>query len=171
MHSRGGDPGDDSAVGGRRLTRTWWLAAPVLGGLLVVMIAAAASSVAPLRVTCDPALTADVCRDTVVASRSRGLAPFHPLVVSAHVRPGPAAATNTSGHRATVAFDLLGVPGPTTVRMYYDIGGHWGGVTDRGAAELALWALIVPLIVVGMMALALFATVRAKRADLTGRQG
>ena len=56
------------------------------------------------------------------------------------------------GHRATVTFDLLGVPGPTTVALYYDIGAHWGGVTSRAPMELAGWALLGATMVVAVLA-------------------
>ena len=56
------------------------------------------------------------------------------------------------GHRATVTFDLLGVPGPTVVALYYDIGAHWGGVTSRAPVELAGWALLMATIAVAFLA-------------------
>jgi hypothetical protein len=115
----------------------------------VLLIAAAASSVAPLRIRCAPALDDDICHRTVSASLERGLAPFHPLIVSAHVEPGEAPTSGQVGHRATVSFDLLGIPGSTTVALYYDIGAHWGGVPSRTAAELAAWALLDTVVVVG----------------------
>jgi len=109
--------------------------------------------VAPLQVKCAPALDDVVCRRTVVASLERGLAPFHPLIVSAYAEPGEVPDSGQVGHRATVTFDLLGVPGQTTVALYYDIAAHWGGVTSRGGAELAAWALLVAAIVVGVVVL------------------
>ena len=54
-----------------------------------------------------------------------------------------------------MTFDLLCVPGPTTVRLFYDIGAHWGGAPDRGALELAAWSLLAAGVVgVGVAGLA-----------------
>ena len=109
--------------------------------VLTVLVAAAASAVAPLRVECGE-LDPTECRATVVASQARGLAQFHPLVLGASVSAGPAW-PHAIGQRASVTFDLAGVPGPTTVRLFSDIGGHWGGMADRGTLELAAWSLAV----------------------------
>jgi hypothetical protein len=125
--------------------------------LIVVLLAVAASSVSPLRVTCATGMDVPECQGTVTASLSRGLAPVHPLIVAAHVEPGPAAATDAHGHRATVTFDLLGVPGTTSVRLFYDMGGHWGAVPDRTAVELAAWALVAAAAVVGIAGIAALA--------------
>ena len=65
---------------------------------------------------------------------------------------GPAA--GALGHRATVTFDLLGVPGTTSVRLFLDMGGHWGGDVDRSQAELAGWTL-VPLFLASGVAIVL----------------
>lgn len=102
---------------------------------------AVGAAVRPLQVSCDPALARDACLETVDAALRRGLPPVHPLLLAAHAEPGPAARPDQLGHRATVTFDLLGVPGPVSVRLFFDAGGHWGGIADRGAAELALWVL------------------------------
>jgi len=83
----------------------------------------------------------------------RGLAAVHPLILEAHVEPGPAAAPQELGHKATVTFTMLGIPGPTTVKLFADVGAHWGGVTDRGAGELGLWSLVAPLLVAGAILL------------------
>jgi hypothetical protein len=140
--------------------------------LLVLLVAAGASSVAPLRVTCALGLDAQVCQDTLTASMSRGLASFHPLVLSAHVDPGEAVGPGESGHRATVTYGLLGVPGPTTVRLFYDVGGHWGGVPSRAAPELAAWALLAAGLAVGVVVLLLGLIVRvARRHRRIGRPG
>ncbi len=82
----------------------------------------------------------------------RGLPPFHPLVLSAHAVPGEAG-VGQYGLRATVTFDLLGVPGPTDVRLYYDIGGNWGGPPSRRGPELAVWALLAAAVAVGLVML------------------
>ncbi len=132
--------------------------------------AAAASSVSALRITCDPGLSEMACQQTVHAALERGLASFHPLILSAQVAPGEAAAGQV-GHRATVTFDLLGVPGPTTVRLFYDIGAHWGGVPSRTAAELAGWALLMAGFFVAAAALVVAVVMlvtRRRRADRTG---
>lgn len=118
---------------------------------LTGLLAAGASAVPALQITCAPGGPQDqACRDTVFAAQERGLAPFHPLILAAHVEPGPAADPGQNGHRATVTFDLLGIPGPTRVRLFYDIGGHWGGVPDRGALELAAWSLLVAMVAVSL---------------------
>ena len=121
------------------------LAFAALTGILAML----ASAVPPLQITCATTLTDQVCHGTVTASLERGLAPFHPLILAAHVDPGSAGPTE-NGHRATVTFDLLGVPGPTTVRLFYDIGGHWGAVPDRALTELALWSLLAVAAIVGL---------------------
>ena len=82
-----------------------------------------------------------------------GLPASHPLILSAYVEPGEATHPGESGHRATVTFDLLGVPGPTTVRLFYDVGGHWGGVSNRTTLELAAWSLIMAGLAVATVAL------------------
>ena len=113
------------------------LVAVLLGTAWVAMSAA----VGPLRQTCDPALATDVCLETIDATLRKGMPRLHPLLLAAHVEPGPAARPDQFGHRATVTFDVLGVPGPTSVRLFFDTGGHWGGVASRGSAELALWVV------------------------------
>ena len=143
--------------------------------LLVLLLAAGASSVAPLRVGCAPGLDAVVCERTVVAALERGLAPFHPLILSAFVEPGEVPRSGEVGHRATVTFDLLGVPGPTTVALYYDIGAHWGGVPSRGRPELAAWAVFAAGVMVGVVALVvglgLRVIRRGRRAPSGGTKG
>jgi hypothetical protein len=110
-------------------------------GLLVgVLWLAIGSSVAPLQVTCDPAVPADVCAETADAGLRRGMPRVHPLITEAHVVPAPAF-PDGYGHRATVSYTLL--PGPTTdVRLFFDAGGHWGGIASTSDVELALWALV-----------------------------
>jgi len=129
------------------------VAAAVGAMLLVLLVAIGASSMAPLRISCAPGLDDDLCHQTVGASLERGLAPFHPLILTAYAEPGEAPGPAQIGHRATVTFDLLGVPGPTTVALYYDIGAHWGGVTSRTAPELAAQALLAAALAVGAVAL------------------
>lgn len=102
----------------------------------------AGTAAPPLAVACSPAVAREVCRETIDAARARGLPPVHPLILGARVEPGAASGEGELGHRATVTFDLLGVPGTTDVRLYFDIGAHWGGRADRGAIELALWSAL-----------------------------
>ena len=108
---------------------------------------AIATSVAPLRVTCDPAVPADVCAETADAGLRRGLPRLHPLITEAHVAPGPAF-PNGYGHRATVTYALLPGP-PVDVRLFFDAGGHWGGIASASDVELALWALLPVGVLVG----------------------
>lgn len=99
------------------------------------------AAVRPLQLTCDPVLARDVCLETIDAALRKGMPRVHPPLLAAHAEPGPAARPDQFGHRATVTFDVLGVPGPISVRLFFDAGGHWGGIASRGAAELALWTL------------------------------
>jgi hypothetical protein len=95
----------------------------------------------PIDQTCDPALQPDVCAETIDAALRRGMPAVHTLLLAAHAEPGPAARPDQFGHRATVTFSLLGVPGTVSVRMFFDAGGHWGGIADRQAMELAVWTI------------------------------
>jgi hypothetical protein len=149
------------------------VAAATVGGtlLLILLFALGASSIRPLRIGCAPGLDSQVCADTVTASLSRGLAPFHPLILSAYVEPGEVTGAGESGHRATVTYDLLGVPGPTTVRLFYDVGGHWGGVPNRTAPELAAWALLTSAIAVGIVGLVGSGIRRWSRRRVGGHEG
>lgn len=118
-----------------------WLAAGAVAGLaLGVAWVAIAASVAPLRVTCDPVMPADVCAETADAGLRRGMPRLHPLITEASVEPGPAF-PDDHGHRATVRYVLL--PGPVVrERLFFDAGGHWGAIPDHGAIELLPWALL-----------------------------
>jgi len=122
---------------GRRGRALWVFTVVTLLGIAWLIGGATAG---PVRETCDPALSPGACAETVTAALKKGMPRLHPLILTAHAEPGPASRPDQLGHRATVTFDLLGVPGPMTVRLYTDMGGHWGGVPDRGAAELALWS-------------------------------
>ncbi len=148
------------------------LLATAVGVLLVVLVAVGASWDAPLRITCGPGLDDDLCRRTVAASLERGLAPLHPLILAAHAEPGEAPGPAQVGHRATVTFDLLGVPGPTTVALYYDIGAHWGGDPSRRAPELAVWAVLSAAVMVAAVALVVVPSMRIvrRRRHVTGGQ-
>lgn len=110
----------------------------VIAGLLLVIVG---TSAAPLARTCSAELDEDACQGAVDAVLRRGLPPLHPLILAAHVEPGEAAGPDQVGHRATVDFDLLGVPGTTSVALFFDQGAHWGGESDRTDAEVAAWAL------------------------------
>ena len=120
------------------------IAGLILTGLAIAF--AVSANVPPLRVECPGgAMTDEACHDSVRATLRRGLVVPHPLILAAHVEPGPAGPTET-GHRATVTYDLLGMPFPTVIGLYYDLGGHWGGVADHGSPEIPL-AWLVPVVV------------------------
>jgi len=121
----------------------------LIGGWLGLSVGivwmAIATTVAPLRITCDAAVPADICADTVAAGLHRGMPRLHPLITEAVVVPGPAF-PGAYGHRATVTYSVP--PGPAVdVRLFFDAGGHWGGIPSQGDVELALWALL-PVVVI-----------------------
>lgn len=144
--------------------RTWglWLLLVVL--LLGAVWVAVGTAVPPLQQTCDPALATDVCLDTIDAALRRGMPRVHPVLLGAHAEPGPAARPDQFGHRATVTFDMLGVPGPTSVRLFFDAGGHWGGIATRESAELALWTAAEGVVVGGAAACGFWLLFRRRRA-------
>jgi hypothetical protein len=113
------------------------------------LILAAGALLPPLHERSTTYLSADVRHETIVAALERGLAPLHPLILDATVEPGPASAAPELGHRATVTFSMLGVPSPTRVKLFVDVGGHWGGTPDGSTGELAIWSLLTPLVVLG----------------------
>jgi hypothetical protein len=149
------DPGT-----GRRPRWRLPLAVLLLGALLVTVSA----TVHPLQQSCDSALTAEVCLETVDAALRKGMPRLHPLLLAAHVEPGPAARPDQFGHRATVTFEVLAGPGPTSVRMFFDAGGHWGGIASRGAAELALWAVAQGVAIAAITTGGLWHLLRRRRA-------
>jgi hypothetical protein len=118
-----------------------WLAVGGLAGLLLGLAwMLAAQALAPVRVTCDPAIPPDVCAETADAGLRRGMPTLHPLILEAAVAPGPAFPV-AYGHRATVRYALL--PGPIVAeRLFLDAGGHWGAIPDRSDLELAAWSLL-----------------------------
>jgi len=123
-----------------------------LGLCVGIVWMAIATSVAPLRVTCDPVVPADVCAETADAGLRRGMPRLHPLITEAHVAPGPAF-PDGYGHRATVTYALPPAPG-VDVRLFFDSGGHWGGIASAGAVGLALWALLPVSVTAGIGAAA-----------------
>lgn len=142
----------------------------LVGGLFGLVLGVVwmgfAATAAPLRVTCDPAIPADVCAETADAGLRRGMPRLHPLLTEAAVAPGPAF-PDQYGHRATVSYALL--PGPTvTERLFFDAGGHWGAIPDHGDVELAAWAA-VPLVASTLLGVGVGSLVgRARRAAATG---
>jgi len=67
---------------------------------------------------------------------------------------------------ATVTFELLGVPGPTSVNLYFDRGAHWGGESDRGDTEIKAWAL-APLVIASLLVVALLGLAWRRRSAAT----
>lgn len=113
---------------------------------------AVGSSTAPLSRTC-VGLETTACDGAIEAVRRRGLAGIRPLILSVTVEPGSAPGPQELGHRATLTYQMLGMPDPTVIKLYYDQGGHWGGETERSDTELAAWAL-APLVLAALLALA-----------------
>lgn len=131
------------------------IAAGLLAGALLLVVLGRSST--PLARTCADGLPEAACEGAVDAVMRRGMPSLHPLILAAHVEPGSAPGFADMGHRASVRFDLLGVPGATTIDLYYDAGGHWGGESDRPDDEIAAWtvaplplALIAGVVVVGL---------------------
>lgn len=120
-----------------------------LVGILWVVLGVVAR---PIEQTCDPRLTRPVCLETIDAAQRKGLPAIHPLLFTAHAEPGPAAGADQFGHRATVRFGLAGVPGPVSVRMFFDAGAHWGGIADRQAPELLSWSVGQGVVLAGAAA-------------------
>lgn len=136
------------------------------GLLLALAVGAAALTVAPpvSGVSCPGSwLPVEACEATVDAAMRRGLPRPHPLILAARVAPGPAAVPGSTGHRATVTFGLLAWPGTVDVRLYYDMGGHWGGTPDRSGPELAAWWALPSLVLLAAAGLLLVLALRARR--------
>lgn len=128
----------ESRRAGRTIAGRRTLLAAILVGALWLAVGATAR---PIDQTCDPALARDVCLETIDAALRKGLPAVHPLLLAAHAEPGPAARPDQLGHRATVTFSVLGIPGPVVVRLFFDAGAHWGGVADRQLPEMAVWTI------------------------------
>ena len=144
-------------------------AAALLASALALILVG--TTAAPATRDCAAGMSESACEGAISAVLRRGLPTFHPLILAARVEPGADPGPQDLGHRATVTFDLLGVPGATQVLLFTDHGGHWGGVPSRSDAELAAWAL-APLVVAGLLAAALAAygrrrTLTASRASKT----
>lgn len=117
----------------------------------------------PLRQSCDPALTAPVCAATIDASLRKGMPPLHPWLLAAHAAPGPVARPDQFGHRATVSFTVFGVPDPVSVRMFFDAGGHWGGIVDPDDPLLAGFAILSGVAIGAAAAAGWWLAVRGRR--------
>ncbi len=127
----------------------WPVVIVLLVGAAWIMVGTA---IRPLGQTCDPALSHEVCLETIDAALRKGMPGLHPLLLGATAEPGPAARPDQFGHRATVTFDALAMPGPTSVRLFFDAGGHWGGIASRDAVELGAWAVAQAALVAGVAA-------------------
>ena len=139
------------------------LTAGLLGAALVGLLWVLLGVVArPIEQTCDPQLTRPICLETIDAALRKGLPAIHPLLLTARAEPGPAAGADQLGHRATVRFGLLGVPGAVSVRLFFDAGAHWGGIADRGAPEMLSWS-VVEGVIVAATATAVWALLRRRR--------
>jgi hypothetical protein len=125
--------------------------AVVLGAVALVVVGTNASAPEP---TCADEMDPVACTSAVGAVVRRGLPELHPLILATRVEPGAQPGPQENGHRATVEFDMLGVPGPVVIELYYDVGAHWGGRLDRSEAEVAAWAL-APLALAGLVAVPL----------------
>jgi hypothetical protein len=145
------------------LRLTAGLLGAALVGLLWVLLGVVAR---PIEQSCDPQLTRPICLETIDAALRKGLPAIHPLLLTARAEPGPAAGADQLGHRATVRFGLLGVPGPVSVRLFFDAGAHWGGIADRGAPELLSWS-VVEGVIVAVTAAAVWLLLRRRRLSAT----
>lgn len=132
----------------------------IITSLLLVVVGTWAP---PLARTCSANLSEAACESAVDAVLRRGLPPLHPLILGAHVEPGAAPGSDQFGHRATVDLDLLGVPGPTSVELFFDEGAHWGGESDRSGSEMAAWA-VAPLLVTIIVAVLLLGLTWRRRS-------
>lgn len=116
-----------------------------------VVLTAVGVNAPPLSRACAEGMAPAACESAVGAVLRRGLPELHPLILSAYVEPGAASGPQDFGHRATVEFELLGMPGTTVIELFYDSGAHWGGESNRSDDEIKAWSL-APLIVGGILA-------------------
>ncbi len=118
----------------------------VLGATLLVLVGVNSAAPAP---TCAQGMDEVACTSAVGAVVRRGLPEIHPLILATSVEPGAAPGPQDMGHRATVAFEMLAVPEPVSIELYYDVGAHWGGRLDRPEQEVVAWTF-APLVVAGL---------------------
>ena len=123
----------------------------VLGATLLVLVGVNSAVPAP---TCAESMDEVACTSAVGAVVRRGLPEIHPLILATSVEPGAAPGPQDMGHRATVAFEMLAVPEPVSIELYYDVGAHWGGRLDGPEQEVVAWA-VAPLVVAGLVAVSL----------------
>lgn len=126
-------------------------AVAVLAAIVLVVVGVRSSAPAP---SCATGMDDVACTSAVGAVVRRGLPGIHPLILATRVEPGSDPGPQDHGHRATVEFDMLGMPTPVSIELYYDVGAHWGGRLDRAEHELAAWTL-APLLVAGVAAVAM----------------
>jgi hypothetical protein len=141
------------------------LAAILVGALWL----AVGISAPPIERTCDAALARDACLETIDAALRKGLPAIHPLLLAAYAQPGPAARPDQLGHRATVTFSVLGVPGQIEIRLFFDAGGHWGGIANRPSPEMAAWAIGWAIAAGSAVAVAAGGLLRLGRRSWTAR--
>jgi hypothetical protein len=116
----------------------------------ILLVVAGVSSAAP-GPSCAEGMDEAACTGAVGAVERRGLPAIHPLILATRVQPGSAPGPQDNGHRATVEFDMLAIPDPVSIELYYDVGAHWGGQLDRPEAEVVAWTL-APLVAAGLVA-------------------
>lgn len=141
--------------------------AVLLGATLLVVAGIGSSAPAP---SCAAGMDRNACESAVGAVVRRGLPAIHPLILATSVEPGSAAGPQDLGHRATVEFELLGMPDPLSIELYYDEGAHWGGRTDRSDDEVAAWTL-APLALAGLIAAGVLALAWHRRSHAREEHG
>jgi hypothetical protein len=135
----------------------------VLGAVILVSLATDSSAPAP---TCAEGMDHVACESAVGAVVRRGLPALHPLITATRVEPGANPGPRDNGHRATVKFDMFGMPEPLSIELYYDVGAHWGGRADHSEEVVAAWALL-PLLLAGGAAVALLMVGWSRRRPST----
>ena len=121
--------------------------AVVLGAILLVAVTASRAAPDP---RCDEGMDEVACQSAVGAVVRRGLPALHPLILATRVEPGPNPGAQDLGHRATVEFDMFGMPDPIRVELHFDVGAHWGGRSDHTEQEVAAWALAPVFLAAGV---------------------